>query len=40
VDQQQQNQIDQAAEKFAEAVRDSYQAVADRAVSAQELKPS
>ncbi len=34
---QQQNQIDQAAEKFAEAVRDSYQAVADRAVSAQEL---
>jgi hypothetical protein len=37
VDQQQQNQIDQAAEKFAEAVRDSYQAVADRAVSAQEL---
>jgi|SRR5829696_1991437 len=34
---QQQNQINQAAEKFAEAVRDSYQAVADRAVSAQEL---
>ena len=37
MDQQQQNQINQAAEKFAEAVRDSYQAVADRAVSAQEL---
>jgi hypothetical protein len=34
---QQQNQINQAAEKFAEGVRDSYQAVADRAVSAQEL---
>ena len=37
MDQQQQNQINQAAEKFAEAVRDAYQAVADRAVSAQEL---
>ncbi len=37
MDPQQQNQINQAAEKFAEAVRDSYQAVADRAVSAQEL---
>lgn len=37
MDQQQQRQINQAAEQFAEAVRDSYQAVAHRSVSAQEL---
>ena len=37
MDQQQQQQINQAAEQFANAVRDSYQAVADRSVSAQEL---
>jgi len=37
MDQQQQRQIDEAAEKFADAVRDSYRAVADRAGSAQEL---
>jgi hypothetical protein len=37
MDQQQQRQINEAAEKFANAVRDSYQAVADRTVSAQEL---
>ena len=34
---QQQQRINQAAEQFANAVRDSYQAVADRTVSAQEL---
>ncbi len=34
---QQQRQINEAAEKFADAVRDSYQAVAGRTVSAQEL---
>ena len=37
MDQQQQNQINEAAERFAQAVRDSYRTVADRAVSAQEL---
>ena len=37
MDQQQQQQINEAAEKFANAVRESYQAVADRAVSAQDL---
>ena len=37
MDQQQQQQVNEAAEKFAEAVRESYQAVADRAVSAQQL---
>ena len=36
MDQQQQDQIDQAAEKFADAVRDSVQTMGDRAVSAQE----
>jgi threonine synthase len=36
-DTQQQKQIDEAAEKFAGAVKESYQTVADRAVSAQEL---
>jgi ABC-type transporter Mla subunit MlaD len=34
---QQQQRINEAAEQFANAVRDSYQAVADRTVSAQEL---
>ena len=37
MDQQQQRQINEAAEKFANAVKDSYRAVADRTVSAQEL---
>jgi hypothetical protein len=37
MDQQQQQQVNEAAEKFAEAVRESYRAVADRAVSAQQL---
>ncbi|HEY6751528.1 MAG TPA: hypothetical protein VI027_09390, partial [Rubrobacteraceae bacterium] len=37
MDQQQQQQVNEAAEKFAEAVRESYQTVADRAVSAQQL---
>ena len=36
-DTQQQKQINEAAEKFADAVRESYRTVADRAVSAQEL---
>ena len=34
---EQQQRINQAAEQFANAVRDSYQAVADRTVSVQEL---
>jgi hypothetical protein len=37
MDERQQKQVNEAAEKFAEAVRESYQAVADRSVSAQEL---
>jgi len=37
MDEQQQRQVNEAAEKFADAVRESYQTVADRAVSAQEL---
>lgn len=37
MDLQQQRQVNEAAEQFAEAVRDSYQAVADRTVSAQQL---
>jgi hypothetical protein len=36
-DTQQQKQIDEAAEKFAGAVKGSYQTVAERAVAAQEL---
>ena len=36
-DQQQQRQINEAAEQFASAIKDSYQAVADRTVSAQEI---
>jgi hypothetical protein len=34
---QQQRQVNEAAEKFADAIRESYRAVADRSVSAQEL---
>ena len=37
MDQKQQKQVNEAAEKFAAAIKDSYQAVADRNVSAQEL---
>ncbi len=37
MDQQQQRQINEAAEKFADAIKESYQTVADRAVSAQQL---
>lgn len=37
MDEQQQRQVNEAAEKFADAVRESYRTVADRAVSAQEL---
>lgn len=37
MDQKQQKQVQEAAEKFAEAVRESYQAVAERGASAQEL---
>ena len=32
-----QKQINEAAEKFADAIKESYQALADRSVSAQEL---
>jgi hypothetical protein len=37
MDQRQQQQINEAAEKFAEAIKESYQALAERGVSAQEL---
>jgi hypothetical protein len=37
VDQNQQKMVNEAAEKFAEAIKGSYQALADRSVSAQEL---
>src|SRR5215211_5174986 len=37
MDEKQQTQINEAAEKFAEAIKESYQALADRSVSAQEL---
>ena len=37
MDNRQQKQVNEAAEKFAEAVRESYQAVVDRGMSAQEL---
>jgi hypothetical protein len=33
----QQRQINEAAEKFAEAIKESYQALSERSVSAQEL---
>ena len=37
MDEKQQKQINEAAEKFAEAIKESYQALADRSVSAQDL---
>jgi 1,2-phenylacetyl-CoA epoxidase catalytic subunit len=37
VDQEQQRQVNQAAEMFADALKESYQSIADRSVSAQEL---
>jgi hypothetical protein len=37
MDEKQQKQVNEAAEKFAEAIKESYQALADRTVSAQEL---
>jgi polyhydroxyalkanoate synthesis regulator phasin len=37
VDQKQQEQVNEAAEKFADALKESYQSIADRSVSAQEL---
>jgi polyhydroxyalkanoate synthesis regulator phasin len=36
-DRQAQEQVNEAAEKFASAIKESYQALADRSVSAQEL---
>ena len=37
MDQKQQEQVNEAAEKFADALKESYQSIADRSVSAQEL---
>ena len=37
MDEKQQNQVNEAAEKFAESLTEAYQALADRSVSAQEL---
>lgn len=37
MDERQQRQVDEAAEKFAEAIRESFQAVAEQTVSAQQL---
>jgi hypothetical protein len=37
MDKRQQKQVNEAAEKFAEAIKESYQALADRSVSVQEL---
>jgi len=37
MDEKQQNQVNEAAEKFADALKQSYQSLADRSVSAQEL---
>ena len=37
MDQRQQQQVDEAAEKFADALKESYQSIAERSVSAQEL---
>ena len=37
MEEQKQRQINEAAEQFAEAVKESYQAIADRGQSAQEL---
>jgi hypothetical protein len=36
-DEQQQRQVNEAAEQFASAIRDSYQVMSERSVSAQEL---
>ena len=37
MDERQQRQVGEAAEKFADALKESYQSLADRSVSAQEL---
>ncbi len=37
MDDRQQKQVNEAAEKFAEAIRESFEAVAERGVSAQQL---
>jgi polyhydroxyalkanoate synthesis regulator phasin len=37
MDERQQKQVNEAAEKFAESLTEAYQALADRSVSAQEL---
>jgi light-regulated signal transduction histidine kinase (bacteriophytochrome) len=37
MDREQHKQVNEAAEKFAEAIKESYQALADRSVSAHEL---
>ena len=37
MEEKQQRQVNEAAEKFAEALKESYQSIADRSVSAQEL---
>jgi hypothetical protein len=37
MDEKQQKQVNEAAEKFADAIKESYQAIADRSVSAQDL---
>jgi predicted RNA polymerase sigma factor len=37
MDDRQQRQVNEAAEKFAEAIRESFQAVAERGASAQQL---
>jgi len=37
MDERQQKQVNEAAEKFADALKQSYQSLADRSVSAQEL---
>ena len=37
MDTKQQKQVNEAAEKFADALKESYQSIADRSVSAQEL---
>jgi aromatic ring-opening dioxygenase LigB subunit len=37
MDTKQQKQVNEAAERFAEAIKETYQALADRSVSAQEI---
>jgi len=37
VDQRQKQQVNEAAEKFADALKESYKSIADRTVTAQEL---